>query len=132
VATELLKRVASLARARRLPVFVAPKPGHAEICRHATAVTPNLHEAELMAGMPLDGGPELEAGGRRLLAQLGCGYLLIKRGGEGMTLFESPGPGSAGAAHEIKSVTRPVYGVTGAGDAVTWGLAVASCCGSSL
>ena len=133
VTTELLKQVASVARARRLPVFVDPKPGHAEICQHATAVTPNLQEAELMAGMPLDGGHRLEAGGRRLLAQLGCGYLLIKRGGEGMTLFESPGPGSAGAtAHEIKSVPRPVYDVTGAGDTVIAVLALAYCSGASM
>src|SRR2546430_4764959 len=64
VTTELLKQVASLARARRLLVFVDPKPGHAEICRHATAVTPNLREAELMAGMALDVGGALEAGRR--------------------------------------------------------------------
>jgi D-glycero-beta-D-manno-heptose-7-phosphate kinase len=131
--TELCREVTSLARQRRLPVFVDPKPQHPEICRHATAITPNLHEAELMAGVALKDGRRLEAAGSRLLAEFGCQYLLVTRGGEGMTLFESSSPGGRGSAtHEIASVPRPVYDVTGAGDTVIAVLALAYTSGATM
>ena len=125
--TELCQQVSTLARQRRVAVFVDPKPEHPEICRDATVVTPNLREAELMAGVPLRDRRQLEIGGRRLLAELGCSYLLITRGAEGMTLFES-----GGDIHEIPSVPRPVYDVTGAGDTVIAVLALAYCAGATM
>jgi D-beta-D-heptose 7-phosphate kinase/D-beta-D-heptose 1-phosphate adenosyltransferase len=125
--TELCQQVSTLARQRRVAVFVDPKPEHPEICRDATMVTPNLREAELMAGVPLRDRRQLEIGGRRLLAELGCSYLLITRGAEGMTLFES-----GGDIHEIPSVPRPVYDVTGAGDTVIAVLALAYCAGATM
>jgi rfaE bifunctional protein kinase chain/domain len=127
VETELCSQVLSVARQRRIPVFVDPKPEHPEICRHATAVTPNLHEAELMAGHSMRGRTSLEAGGRRLLAELDCTYLLITRGAAGMTLFEK-----GGAVHDIKSEARPVYDVTGAGDTVLAVLALAFSSGAQM
>lgn len=127
VTTELCQQVLTVARQRRVPVFVDPKPEHPEICRNATVVTPNLREAALMAGVPLHDRRQLEVGGRRLLAELGCSYLLITRGAEGMTLFES-----GGDIHEIRSVPRPVYDVTGAGDTVIAVLALAFTAGASM
>ena len=127
VTTELCNQVSTLARQRRVPVLVDPKPEHPEICRHATVVTPNLREAEWLAGMPLRDRREIERGGRRLLAELDCSYLLITRGSEGMTLFEA-----GGAVHEIPSVPRPVYDVTGAGDTVLAVLALAYCSGATM
>ncbi|TAM78667.1 MAG: hypothetical protein EPN47_19945 [Acidobacteria bacterium] len=127
VDTELCSQVLSIARQRRIPVFVDPKPEHPEICRHATAVTPNLHEAELMAGHSMRDPASLEAGGLRLLAELDCGYLLITRGAEGMTLFEK-----GGAIRDIKSEARPVYDVTGAGDTVLAVLALAFSSGAQI
>lgn len=125
--TELCNQIVSAARQRRVPVFVDPKPDRQEICQNATVVTPNLHEAELMAGVPLRDRRQLEVGGRRLLAELGCSYLLITRGAEGMTLFES-----GGDIREIRSVPRPVYDVTGAGDTVIAVLALAVTAGASM
>ena len=127
VTSELCQQLLTVARQRRVPVFVDPKPEHPEICRNATVVTPNLREAELMAGVPLRDRRQLEVGGRRLLAELGCSYLLITRGAEGMTLFER-----GGNIHEIRSVPRPVYDVTGAGDTVIAVLALAFTAGASM
>jgi rfaE bifunctional protein kinase chain/domain len=127
VETELCSQVLSVARQRRIPVFVDPKPEHPEICRHATAVTPNLHEAELMAGHSMRDHASLEAGGRRLLAELDCAYLLITRGAAGMTLFER-----GGAINDIRSEARPVYDVTGAGDTVLAVLALAFSSGAEM
>src|SRR5579863_9546300 len=72
VTTELCHEVISLGRKRGLPIFVDPKPEHPQICRHATMVTPNLHEAEAMLGRAMRTRQELLAGGRQLLANLGC------------------------------------------------------------
>ena len=127
VSTELCMRIATLARQRRIPIFVDPKPEHPEICRHATMVTPNLREAELMAGTPMRSARALEAGGRRLLAELDCAYMLITRGAEGMTLLEKNEP-----SVEITSKPRPVYDVTGAGDTVIAVLALAYSAGASM
>jgi D-beta-D-heptose 7-phosphate kinase/D-beta-D-heptose 1-phosphate adenosyltransferase len=126
VTTELSSHMKALARQRRIPVFVDPKPEHPETCRHATVVAPNLHEAELMAQAPMRTRHDLETGGQRLRAELDCSCLLITRGSEGMMLFE---PNRAG--QEIKSLPRPVYDVTGAGDTVLATLALAFISGAS-
>jgi D-beta-D-heptose 7-phosphate kinase/D-beta-D-heptose 1-phosphate adenosyltransferase len=127
VTTELCNHLKVLARQRRIPVFVDPKPEQPEICRHATVVAPNLHEAELMAHATLRNRRDLETGGQRLRAELDCSCLLITRGSEGMVLFE---PNKAG--QEIKSLPRPVYDVTGAGDTVLATLALAFISGASM
>ena len=127
VTAELCSRMKALARQRRMPVFVDPKPEHPETCRHATVVAPNLHEAELMAHAPLRNRHELELGGQRLRAELDCACLIITRGSEGMILFEPDKPGQ-----EIKSLPRPVYDVTGAGDTVLATLALALIAGASM
>jgi D-beta-D-heptose 7-phosphate kinase/D-beta-D-heptose 1-phosphate adenosyltransferase len=127
VTAELCNQVRVVARQRRTAVFVAPKPEHPEICRHATVVTANLQEAELMAHAPLRNRRDLEIGGQRLRAELGCSALLITRGSEGMVLFE---PNKEG--QEIKSLPRPVYDVTGAGDTVLASLTLAFVSGASL
>jgi D-beta-D-heptose 7-phosphate kinase/D-beta-D-heptose 1-phosphate adenosyltransferase len=127
VTAELSNQIKALARQWRLPIFVDPKPEHPELCRHATMVTPNLREAELMAGFPLRDRRQIEIGGRHLLATLQCSYLLITRGAEGMTMFDAEG-----AMREIPSVPRPVYDVTGAGDTVLAVLALAYTAGATM
>ncbi|HUU15003.1 MAG TPA: PfkB family carbohydrate kinase [Terriglobia bacterium] len=127
VTTELCHQISALARQKRVAVFVDPKPEHPEICRNATVVTPNLREAELMAGITMRNRQSLETGGQRLLAEFDCSYLLITRGSEGMTLFESNGD-----VQEISSVPRPVYDVTGAGDTVIAVLTLAFCSGATM
>jgi D-glycero-beta-D-manno-heptose-7-phosphate kinase len=127
VTLKLCQQVSALARQKRVPVFVDPKPEHPEICRSATVVTPNLREAEWMAGITMHNRQALETGGQRLLADFDCSYLLITRGSEGMTLFESNGD-----VHDISSVPRPVYDVTGAGDTVIAVLALAFSSGATM
>jgi rfaE bifunctional protein kinase chain/domain len=127
VSTNLAVSAISMARQRRIPVFVDTKANRPEICRHATLVKKNLHEAELMAGHAMRTRNELEEGGRLLLAELQCSYLLVTRGSEGMTLFEA-----AGTVHNIPGAVRPVYDVTGAGDTVVAVLALGTAAGASM
>jgi D-glycero-beta-D-manno-heptose-7-phosphate kinase len=127
VTTGLAAQAISLARQKRIPILVDPKPERPEICRHATLVTPNLQEAELLAGRPLRDRNGLEEGGRHLLAQLDCSNLLVTLGSEGMALFEGNEP-----PYFIHGKPRPVYDVTGAGDTVLAVLALALCAGATL
>ncbi|MGD0695698.1 MAG: PfkB family carbohydrate kinase [Terriglobia bacterium] len=127
VTTELCARAISMSRQKRVPVFVDPKPEHPEICRHATVVTPNLHEAELMLGRRMHDREELREGGQRLLADLGCSTLLITLGSEGMMLFQQHK-----SPFVIHGVSRPVYDVTGAGDTAVAVLALACSSGASM
>ncbi len=123
----LCAEITALARQRRIPVLVDPKPEHPEICRHATIATPNLQEAEMIAGFRMQDLASLEAGGKRLLAELNCSNLLITRGADGMALVKA-----GGALHNIPGTPRPVYDVTGAGDTVIATLALACSCGANM
>jgi rfaE bifunctional protein kinase chain/domain len=125
--TDLCGEFSKLARERGVPVFVDPKPEHPETCHGATAITPNLHEAERLAGLPLRDSAQRALGGAKLLEKLRCSALLITRGGEGMTLVETDG-----TVREIDSISRPVYDVTGAGDTVIAVVALAYGSGASL
>jgi D-beta-D-heptose 7-phosphate kinase/D-beta-D-heptose 1-phosphate adenosyltransferase len=121
VTPELNNQFKTLARERRLPIFVDPKPEYPEVCRHATVVTPNLHVAERMAGFAMRENRQIEKGRRNLLTLLEFSNLLITRVAEGMTLFEA-----GGGVYVIPGIPRPVYDVTGAGDTVLAVLALAT------
>lgn len=126
VQNELCNQVSALARQRRIPVFVDPTPDHPEICRHATAVTSNLREAEMMAGRPMRDRARFKAAGRQLLAFLDCVHLVISHE-DGMTLFEK-----GGRTYEIAGVPVTVSGARGVQDTVIAVLALAFCAGAEM
>ena len=86
-----------------------------------------------MAGTGLSRDDQGDTAGRLLLERLGCRYVLITRGPDGMTLFERREPdGGPARVHVIRSVPRPVYDVTGAGDTVIAVGALAFASGASM
>jgi rfaE bifunctional protein kinase chain/domain len=94
-----------------------------------TAATPNLEEAEQMAGVRLDAGAaSLPEAGRIILEKLMCRAVLITRGSRGMTLVEEGMPPS----------DIPVFGgdqvadVTGAGDTVIASFTLALASGATM
>jgi D-beta-D-heptose 7-phosphate kinase/D-beta-D-heptose 1-phosphate adenosyltransferase len=102
-----------------IPVIVDPKPQLLERFTGVTIMTPNLHEAELMAGMAITGEEELLKAAETIMARLKLKALLITRGEAGMALFEQE--------HEpllIPTMAREVFDVTGAGDTVVATLAL--------
>ena len=108
------------------PVIVDPKGRDYHKYRRATVVTPNVHEAR-MALNPPDVHDDLLEIGRRLLALLEGGAILITRGSEGMSLFEH-----SNKTIHIPAVARNVYDVTGAGDTVVAALSLALAAGATL
>ena len=124
---QLMSRILDLARQKGVPTFVDPKPDNAEGCRGATLAAPNLHEAEQITGLRIQDTSSLERVGKKLRTLLHCSYLLVTRGGEGMSLFDARG----GVAH-IPAKTRRVYDVTGAGDTVIATLCLAYSSGATM
>lgn len=92
-----------------------------------TAATPNLEETGEATGLGLGDEAEIEEAGALLRAKLGAEALLITRGEQGMSLFES----------EARPVRIPVanksevFDVTGAGDTVVAAFALARLAGGS-
>jgi rfaE bifunctional protein kinase chain/domain len=120
ISEDVLERILPAAKAAGLPTVIDPKPLNFPFYKSATVITPNLQEAREMAGSR--GGPheDILQMGKGLRDRLGCEAVLLTRGEEGMTLFESSGEPTS-----IPATAREVFDVTGAGDTV---VAVLSLC----
>jgi len=110
----VLKAVFKMGRERKVPVIVAPKDREAKKYDGASILMPNLRELSRLVGTPMDGDAWLMSSARDLTRTLGLEALLVTRGGEGMSLFESEE--SALRRTDIPTVARKIYDVTGAGD----------------
>lgn len=96
--------------------------------RAAGVFTPNLPEAEQAVGYAIKNPQTLTKAGQDLLALTQAQQILITRGDEGMSLFDS-----SGAEHHIPAFNRTdVFDVTGAGDTVVAALTLSLCMGASF
>jgi D-beta-D-heptose 7-phosphate kinase/D-beta-D-heptose 1-phosphate adenosyltransferase len=132
----LAQRFIAMARQAGKPVVVDPKGTDYGKYRGATVVKPNVEEAKSVFPQSThDCDPSAPAGGetglhglaRSLMNLFGNSAVLLTRGANGMTLFES----TAAPLH-IHSMAREVFDVTGAGDTVTATLALALAAAASL
>ncbi len=92
-----------------------------------SAATPNLEEAAEASGLGVADKAGIEEAGTRLRAELGAEALLITRGGEGMSLFES----GTTPVHVPVANKSEVFDVTGAGDTVVAAFTLARLAGGS-
>ncbi|NVK21232.1 MAG: bifunctional D-glycero-beta-D-manno-heptose-7-phosphate kinase/D-glycero-beta-D-manno-heptose 1-phosphate adenylyltransferase HldE [Kangiellaceae bacterium] len=107
-------------------VIVDPKGSDFSKYAHATVITPNQSEFDLIAGSSKD-EQEFFDKAQQLRQQLGLTALLVTRSEKGMALFEQQ--------HKPfiqPTQAREVYDVTGAGDTVVASLAAALSSGVSL
>ncbi|NJL00831.1 MAG: D-glycero-beta-D-manno-heptose-7-phosphate kinase [Spirulinaceae cyanobacterium SM2_1_0] len=95
--------------------------------QQATLFTPNLPEAELAVGYPIDSPARVQQASHDLLALTQAEQMLITRGEAGMTLGDRQGH-----LQHIPAFNRTdVFDVTGAGDTVVAALTLALCAGGS-
>jgi len=127
VTRPLMSRVLDYARRRRLPVFVDPKVENFRLFSPVTLIAPNHLEVERIVHLPCRTDAEAEEAGRRLMGQVDCRYLIIKRGEQGMSVFER----SRKPIH-LPTIAREVFDVTGAGDTVLAVSALALLAGASI
>ncbi|MEM9882624.1 MAG: D-glycero-beta-D-manno-heptose 1-phosphate adenylyltransferase [Planctomycetota bacterium] len=115
-------RLIALAEARRVPVFVDPAAiADYSKYRGATCLTPNRTEAQLATG--LDDPRDMAA---KLKADLGLSQVVLTLDKAGALLLDTDD-----TFHEVPTVARSVYDVTGAGDMVLAVLAAARANGAA-
>lgn len=101
-----------LAKQMHKTVLIDPKGNDFSIYKHATLITPNLHEFEAVVGVCQDQEQIVERG-MNLIQELELDSLLVTRGEQGMTLMSR----NQEPLH-LPTHAREVYDVTGAGDTV--------------
>lgn len=123
----LLKRLITKAKKENLIILVDPKGRDYSKYRGATLLTPNQKEAAEACNLEEQGTDFVEKSGKHLLKNLAVDFLLITQGEKGMTLFQKNNK-----VTHLNSAARQVYDVTGAGDTVIAGLAVALAAGADF
>jgi D-beta-D-heptose 7-phosphate kinase/D-beta-D-heptose 1-phosphate adenosyltransferase len=127
----VLSRRLALAAMKRfhdagLPVAVDPKTDLASY-KGASLLKPNLRETELLSGIEIRGRDDLPRAVARLRRRIGGGAIVVTRGADGMSLFESDGPGV-----DVATSAREVFDVQGAGDTAIAALVLTLQAGGSL
>jgi rfaE bifunctional protein kinase chain/domain len=123
----LMAKTLSLAEKRRIPVFVDPKVPHFRLFSPVTLIAPNHFEAEKIVGHDCRTDAEVEKAGAEILSLISSRYLIIKRGEQGLAVFER----SHKPIH-IPTVAQEVFDVTGAGDTVIAAAGLALLCGATI
>ncbi|MCH7878998.1 MAG: bifunctional hydroxymethylpyrimidine kinase/phosphomethylpyrimidine kinase, partial [candidate division Zixibacteria bacterium] len=132
ITRSLLEKIIPDARARGLFIAVDPKETHFMNYTDVSLITPNHHEASFAAGTRITNEETLQVVGCHLMDRLHLGALLITRGAEGMTLFESDGGSADHTLTHFSTVAQKVFDVTGAGDTVIAAFVSAVAAGATL
>jgi D-glycero-beta-D-manno-heptose-7-phosphate kinase len=122
-----LLHAARIREKRKLPLVVDPKPANIHCFVGATVITPNHHEAMLMAGIRIEDEQTLVAAARHIRDDIGCEAVLITRGEAGMALLQADDE-----LVTIPTMAKEVYDVTGAGDTVAAMLALGLAAGCTM
>jgi D-beta-D-heptose 7-phosphate kinase/D-beta-D-heptose 1-phosphate adenosyltransferase len=126
VSKEICQTLIKLAQKHKKPVAVDPKGFDYSRYRGTTVITPNLREAAIAARTVITDEKSLGKAGKALLNAAKSRYVLITRGKDGMTLFDSKGP------TYIPAIPREVFDITGAGDTVIATLSLALAAGAGM
>jgi D-beta-D-heptose 7-phosphate kinase/D-beta-D-heptose 1-phosphate adenosyltransferase len=115
------------ARRRSIPIIVDPKPAHLALYRGVTGLTPNLKEAEAMAGRPIRNEADVAWTLKRLRGLLHARFAMVTRGAQGISASEAKRK-----PFHLPAFSREVFDVTGAGDTVVAVLTLALAAGAEL
>jgi rfaE bifunctional protein kinase chain/domain len=112
----ILREVAELGRKFQVPVITSPKDLHPEKYARASVLLPNFREFNRLVDHRKNGNGNgwIDPAALSLIEGQELDALLVTRGKDGMTLFES----AAGtlSREDIPAVSQAVFDVTGAGD----------------
>ncbi len=124
---ELITWLIETAIKKKKKVLVDPKGKNYSKYSGATLLTPNQKEAAEACNLEDNGLDVVGRSGKMLLENLMLENLLITQGENGMVLFQK----NKDTRH-LKALARTIYDVTGAGDTVIAGLAVALASGANF
>jgi rfaE bifunctional protein kinase chain/domain len=123
----LLSSLTRLVRKNKLICVVDPKKENYGRYRFPTLITPNKDEAGDAAGLAIRDEKTLIAAGEKLVRTWQAKGVLITRGPDGMSLFQS-----RRAVKHFPTESRDLFDVTGAGDTVLAVCGLALACGASF
>ncbi|MDL1893593.1 D-glycero-beta-D-manno-heptose-7-phosphate kinase [Sphingobacteriales bacterium CHB3] len=127
VTKEVIHELVAVAKKYNKIITVDPKLNNFFEYKGVTVFKPNRREVEEAIGGRLKTQNDVENAGKHLLASLEAENILITRGEEGMSLFESGG----GIEHVPTQATN-VQDVSGAGDTVVSTLTMALASGAGI
>lgn len=110
---DFVKQIIAVCKAHQLIVTVDSKSSEIAAFQHASFVKPNNLELEAAVGIKITDDKSLDAAGDYYLKKSGADALIVTRGANGISLFET---GKQRRDYPSKAVQ--VYDVTGAGDTV--------------
>jgi len=123
----LMKKVLPFAQQKKIPVFVDPKIENFSLFSPVTLINPNHVEAEQIVHHPCLTDDQVEKAGHKILEKISARYLILKRGEQGLSVFEKDR-----AAYHIPTHAKEVFDVTGAGDTVIATAALALLSGADI
>ncbi len=127
VTADLIQQVTAVARKYKKFVTVDPKFNNFFEYKNVTVFKPNRREVEEVMGGRLKTDGEIVAAGKQLLEKLGAENVLLTRGEQGMSLFESNGN-----IMHLPTTAEVVQDVSGAGDTVISTLTIALAAGAEI
>lgn len=127
VTADLIHAVIDAAVEAGKPVTVDPKFNNFFEYRNVTVFKPNRREVEEAVGGKLSTTADVERAGKGLLASLNARNVLLTRGEEGMSLFQSDG-----TVTHMPTTADVVQDVSGAGDTVISTLTMALVAGGGI
>ncbi len=127
ITAEVIREVIAIARSHRKPVTVDPKFNNFFEYKQVTLFKPNRREAEEVLGWRLKTFDDVVRAGKRLLELLEAQNILLTRGEEGMSLFESNG-----SVLHLPTAAVNVQDVSGAGDTVIATLTLSLAAGADI
>ncbi|MEA2014795.1 MAG: D-glycero-beta-D-manno-heptose-7-phosphate kinase [Thermodesulfobacteriota bacterium] len=110
---ELIRGIREITSRSGIILCIDPKQSDFSLYQGCDLITPNHQETERALGVELETSEDITKGGKALIKKFDFRNLLITRGEEGMSLFESDG-----SVTHIPTVAREIFDVTGAGDTV--------------
>jgi rfaE bifunctional protein kinase chain/domain len=127
IVKELIGQIIDLARSNKKVISVDPKFHNFFEYKDVTIFKPNRKEAEEALGAKLITEQDVITTGKEILRRLNAGNLLITRGEQGMSLFDSKGN-----IYHTPSRASSVADVSGAGDTVIATLTLAMTGGATI
>lgn len=125
--SDVIGELIAVARKYNKIITVDPKFNHFLDFKGVTVFKPNRRETEEVLGGRLRTMEDITRAGAKLLEMLSAANVLLTRGAQGMSLFQSEG-----TVTHIKTVADNVQDVSGAGDTVIATLTLALAAGVSI
>ncbi|MBU1023522.1 bifunctional hydroxymethylpyrimidine kinase/phosphomethylpyrimidine kinase [bacterium] len=126
IGSELLAPVLDKAKSLELLITVDPKPVNMHLYKGVTLVSPNLKETAIASGVKITDQKSLSLAASILMDKISPKALLVTRGSDGLSLFESD------SEYHLPAMASQVYDVSGAGDTVIGTLTLSLAAGAHL